>query len=346
MRPLRVLTWHVHGNYMLYLSRARVEFVLPYDPARGPGYGGRGRTFPFGPNVVEVPADAVRGEPLDCVLFQTRKNWQEDQYDTLSPAQRRLPQIYLQHDPPWEDPVNERHWYDNPDGLLVHCTPFNALMWDSGRTPTRVIDHGVFVPDSARYTGHLPRGVVVVNHLMSRGRRLGADVFESFRRHVPLDLVGMEAERSGGVGEVFPPDLPEFVAQYRFFFNPIRWTSLGLAVIEAMMVGLPIVGLATTELVTVIRNGESGFLDTDPGKLIGPVTGLLADIGAARRMGDNARRYALDRFGIDRFARDWEEAFAEVTGRKPGRSSVVPVSGGLGASAVAYGERVTAAGRV
>jgi hypothetical protein len=324
----RVLTWHVHGNYMLYLSQARAEFVLPYDPARGPGYGGRGTTFPFGPNVVEVPADAVKRERLDLVLFQTRQNWERDQHDILSAEQRRLPRVYLQHDPPWADPVNERHWFDDPGGLLVHCTPFNALMWDNGRTPTRTIDHGVLVPESARFTGELARGVVVVNHLRGRGRRLGADVFERVRDDVPLDLVGMDAESLGGVGEVFPPDLPGFVARYRLFFNPIRWTSLGLAIIEAMMVGLPVVGLATTELVTVVRNGWSGFVDTDPGKLVGPMRELLRDPGEARRMGANARRYAAERFDIRRFARDWERAFADVTGRPAGRSAAVAVTAG------------------
>lgn len=322
MRPLRVLTWHVHGNYMLYLSRARVEFVMPVDPARGPEYGGRGTTFAFGPNVVEVPADAVRNERLDCVLYQSRNHWDHDRHDLLAPEQQRLPRVYLEHDPPQESPFTQRHWFDDPDGLLVHCTPFNALMWDSGRTPTRVIDHGAFVPDAARYTGELARGIVVVNHLRKRGRRLGLDVFERLRDAVPLDLVGMDAESLGGLGEVFPPDLPAFEARYRFFFNPIRWTSLGLAIIEAMMVGLPVVGLATTELSTVIRTGESGALDTDPGKLIGPMRELLADPGEARRLGANARRYALDRFGIDRFARDWERALADAAGRPAG----VPVA--------------------
>ena len=326
MRPLRVLTWHVHGNYLLYLSQARVEFVLPVDPSRGPGYGGRGSTFAFGPNVVEVPADLVKDEPLDCILYQTRQNFGSDGPDILSTGQRKLPRIYLQHDPPWADPVNEQHWSNDPDGLLVHVTPFNALMWDAGRTPSRMIDHGVFVPEYARFTGELGRGVTVINHLRNRGRRLGADVFLQLRDQVPLDLVGMDAESLGGIGEVFPPELPEFIARYRFFFNPIRWTSLGLAIIEAMMVGLPIVGLATTELVTVIRNGESGFLDTEPLALVEPMRELIDDPAAARRMGQKARAYAEERFGIIRFAREWEETFALVTGRKPGRSPAVPVA--------------------
>jgi glycosyltransferase involved in cell wall biosynthesis len=235
----------------------------------------------------------------------------------LTPAQGRKPQIYLQHDPPLEDPTEQRHWFDNPNGLLVHVTPFNALMWDSGRTPARTIDHGVFIPDDVRYTGEIAGGLTVINHLRQRGRRLGADIFTAVRREIPLELVGMDAESLGGLGEVRPPDLPAFAARYRFFFHPVRYTSLGLAVLEAMMIGLPIVGLATTELVTVIENGVHGYIDTDVNNLIEPMRGLLGDPHLARRLGANARRRALERFSIERFARDWERTFALLTG--PGR---------------------------
>ncbi len=315
MRPLRVFTWHVHGNYLLYLSQAGVEFYLPVTPDRRPGYGGRGTTFAFGGNVHDVPAEEVRTQEFDCVLFQHRSNWERDQYDLLSEAQRRLPRIYLEHDPPQENPTDQRHWVDDPGVLLVHVTPFNALMWDCGRTPTRVIEHGVLIPEGIRCTGEIPRGLVVVNHLRQRGRRLGADVFQRARTRVPLDLVGMDSESLGGLGEVFPPALPAFEARYRFFFNPIRWTSLGLAVIEAMTVGLPVVGLATTEMATAIENGVSGFVDTDVSRLLEPMRRLLADPAEARRLGEGARRRALERFGIGRFVRDWEETFDLVTGR-------------------------------
>jgi len=331
MRRLRVLTWHVHGNYLLYLARAGADFYLPVRPGGAEGYGGRGTTFPFGPNVHDVPAEGVRDLAIDCVLYQTRRNFDVDGPAILSDAQRRLPRIYLQHDPPWDDPVNEVHWSDDPDGLLVHVTPFNALMWDGGRTPSRVIDHGAFVPADARFTGEIPRGLVVINHLRQRGRRLGADVFQWARARVGLDLVGMDAESFGGIGEVFPPELPHFATRYRFFFNPIRWTSLGLAVIEAMMVGLPVVGLATTELPAVIESGKSGFVDTDVAKLVGPMRELIADAGLARQLGENARRYARERFGIERFARDWEQAFADVCGR-PVRERAAETSGFVGAA--------------
>lgn len=313
-RNLRVLTWHVHGNYLYYLSQVPHTFCVPVDAARSPGYAGRAGRLPWGDNLVEVPVERLREERFDVVLFQSRSAWERDQHALLGEAQRRLPRIYLEHDPPQEHPTNTRHFVDDPDVLLVHCTHFNRLMWDSGRTPSTVVEHGVVLPRPASYSGELERGIAVVNHLAKRGRRLGADVFLAAREQVPLDLVGMDAERSGGLGEVGNLELPAFLARYRFYFHPIRWTSLGLALIEAMMVGLPVVGLATTELAAVIRNGENGFADTAPERLVEAMRRLLADPGLAREIGAAGRREAEQRFGIDRFVADWLDVFGQVAG--------------------------------
>ncbi|MFL5244223.1 MAG: glycosyltransferase [Gemmataceae bacterium] len=332
MRPLRILTWHVHGSYLYYLVQGPHQFYLPVLPERPHGYGGRPPgSFLWPDNVSEVNAEDVRNQQFDCILFQSSTNYLKDQFDILSPAQRRLPRIYLEHDPPRQHPTDTRHTVDDPDVLLVHVTAFNDLMWDSGRTPTRVIDHGVIVPRDVRYTGEIERGLVVVNHLRKRGRRLGSDVFERVRREIELDLVGMQAEEMGGLGEVLPKDLPAFAARYRFFFHPIRYTSLGLAVCEAMMLGMPIIGLATTELATVIENGVSGYIDTDVSRLVERMRELIADPDEARRLGEGARRFARERFSIKRFVRDWDETFRQVTGRAPVARSSAPVeSNGIG----------------
>jgi glycosyltransferase involved in cell wall biosynthesis len=201
--------------------------------------------------------------------------------------------------------------------LLVHCTHFNALMWNNGRTPVRVVEHGVKVRPDVHYEGSLDRGLTVVNHLARRGRRLGGDVFLRARDALPIDLVGMGAEEMGGLGEVLHGDLSAFSAKYRFLFNPIRYTSLGLAVIEAMMIGMPVVALATTEMATVIENGKSGYAGTDVDGLIDHMRELLREPALARRMGQHARAYALERFGIERFIADWKRVFAEVTATAP-----------------------------
>jgi glycosyltransferase involved in cell wall biosynthesis len=323
VHALRVLTWHIHGGYLWYLAHARHEFYVPVKDGHPPGYVGLpAGGYPWPANLHEVPADQVPSLDLDCILFQTRQNLLHDQYELLSTEQQRLPRIYLEHDPPCEHPTNTRHVVDDPSVLLVHVTPFNALMWDSGRTPVRVIEHGVTVPEHVRYHGRRARGLVVVNNLRRRGRRLGADVFEQVRARVPLDLVGMAADELDGLGEVPHDLLPEFEAQYRVFFNPIRYTSLGLAICEAMMVGMPVVGLATAELATVIENHVSGFVDTDVERLIDVLNALLADPAEARRLGAGARKRAQERFGIDRFAADWEDAIQFVAGSRLGATAV------------------------
>lgn len=312
-RRLKILTWHVHGNYLYYLSQVPHDFFLVADPDGAPGRAGRVGTLPWGDNVHDAPVSELKSMPFDVVLYQSRTAWNIDRHRLLSAAQRRLPTVYLEHDPPQEHPTNTRHWVDDRNVLLVHVTPFNALMWDSGSTPVTVVEHGVKLLAPATATYELPRGVVVVNNIRRRGRRLGADIYERLATAVPLDLVGMNSTEAGGLGEVDNVDLPSFIARYRLFFNPIRYTSLGLSIIEAMMVGLPVVGLATTELVTVIRNGENGFVDTRLSPLASAMNALLADPAEAARLGANARRDAEERFGIGRFVRDWLDVFARIT---------------------------------
>lgn len=302
MRRLRVLTWHVHGSYLYYLTQVPHDFYVLSKPERPPGYCGRYGHFAWGDNVHDMAVADVARHAFDCVLFQHASHYREDQHALLSAAQRRLPRIFLEHDPPRESPTDTRHPVDDPDTLLVHVTAFNRLMWDNGRTPTCVIDHGVVAPPDLPYDGSLPKGLVVVNHIARRGRRLGADVFDAVRGQIPLDLIGMGSEEAGGLGEIRHDMLPLFAARYRFFFNPIRYTSLGLAVIEAMLLGLPI----------VIENGVSGYVDTEPHRLVERMEALLADPALARALGAHARRYARERFGIGRFVDDWCRALASV----------------------------------
>lgn len=326
---LRVLTWHVHGSYLSYLAHSPHTFVLPVTADRGEGYGGRTPSFSWPDNVVEVPAEAVRDEPFDVVLTQSVRNWVTDRHELLPPDRlAELPRIHLEHDPPRGCPNDARHPVQDPDATLVHVTPFNALMWDSGITPTRVIEHGVVVPPGLQWSGEFDRGVTVVNNLARRGRRLGPDIFASVRRQVPIDLAGMGSADFGGpahgvLGDLRLADLHRRLPSYRFFLNPIRYTSLGLAVCEAMALGLPVLGLATTELVTVVRQGVEGYVETDPQRLVEHARRLLADRDEATALSTAAAARAAERFGIDRFARDWDDVL-----RSAARTSVLtPVVG-------------------
>ncbi|MDF3034949.1 MAG: glycosyltransferase family 4 protein [Paucimonas sp.] len=282
MKRLKILTWHTHASYLYYLTQAPHDFYVLSKPGRPPGYMGRCGPMPWGDNVIDLPADQAKDAEFDCIVYQ-------------------------------DDPQYLRHPVTDRNVLLVHVTPFNELMWDNGDVITRVIDHGVIPPKDAEYTGELQRGIVVADSILRDERRLGGDIYRKVRAEVPLDLVGTGAEEAGGLGEVLPSVLPRFVSRYRFIFNPARYSGLGLAMIEAMMVGVPVVGLATTEMVTTVENGVSGYTDTNVSKLIARMQELQGDPTLARHLGQGARRRALERFHIDRFVRDWNNAFALVT---------------------------------
>ena len=67
MRPLRVLTWHVHGSYLAGLSALDHDWYLPVSA----DYGGRRVDSPT--YVREVPAAQVRHLDLDLVIYQTNQ---------------------------------------------------------------------------------------------------------------------------------------------------------------------------------------------------------------------------------------------------------------------------------
>jgi glycosyltransferase involved in cell wall biosynthesis len=94
--------------------------------------------------------------------------------------------------------------------------------------------------------------------------------------------------------------------------HPVRWTSLGLSLLEAMHLGMPVVGLATTEAVEAVPP-EAGVLSTRPERLWAAVGEFLHDPAAARLAGKAARAAAVERYGLARFLADWDEVLEEVT---------------------------------
>jgi glycosyltransferase involved in cell wall biosynthesis len=145
-----------------------------------------------------------------------------------------------------------------------------------------------------------------------RKRVVGRDVFARLQQKVPLDLFGFNSREVAGFGDLPQAQVHEEIKPYRFYFNPIRYTSLPLSILEAMEIGMPVVALATTELVTVIKDGENGFIDTNVEILIRRMRRLLEDPEEARLLGEAGRRTAQERFGLERFVTNWEAAFEEA----------------------------------
>jgi glycosyltransferase involved in cell wall biosynthesis len=85
-----------------------------------------------------------------------------------------------------------------------------------------------------------------------------------------------------------------------------------LAVVEAMSIGMPVVALGTTALPEVIQDGVNGYISSDPDTLIDRMKELVADPDLARKLGRRAQETARERFGMDRFRREWDDVLHEA----------------------------------
>jgi Glycosyl transferases group 1 len=304
---MRILLWHVHGAWTTAFVHGSHDYVVPVLPDRGPDGRGRAQTYAWPESVRELPPAALREEPFDVVLYQ-RPHELELARQWLGP--RELAAVYVEHNAPQGRIAEMRHpLADREDLTLVHVTHFNALLWDAGATPVRVIEHGIVDP-GPRYTGELPRAAVVINEARRRWRVTGTDLLERFGRAVPVDLFGIDAPALGG-RDLAQADLHAEMARRRAYLHPIRWTSLGLSLLEAMHLGMPVVALGTTEAWEAVPRG-AGVVSARLDVLEDALRRLVADPDEARETGARAREAALARYGLERFLADWDALLSSL----------------------------------
>jgi hypothetical protein len=323
---VRILLWHVHGSWTTSFVQGGHEYVLPVTPERGPDGLGRARTWDWPASVREVaPADLAE-EDVDVVVLQRPHEIDLAERWLGRRPGRDVPAVYVEHNTPGGDVPDTRHPLAGQDEIpVVHVTGFNDLFWDGDGARTVVVDHGIVDP-GARYSGDIERAAVVVNDPVRRGRAVGTDLLRGLAHVGGVDVFGMRVDLLPAATGLSPErlrtyeDLPqrqmhEELARRRVYVHTARWTSLGLSLLEAMHLGMPVVALATTEVVVAVPP-EAGVVTTRREELGAAVARFLADPALAAETGRAARRHVLERYGCKRFLDDWDRLLeAAVAGR-------------------------------
>lgn len=320
---MRILVWHAHGSWTTAFVQGRHTYLLPVVPGRGRSGRGRARTWDWPDQAVEMAPRDLADTEVDVVIVQRPE---DERQATAWLGGRRpgrdVPMIWLEHNAPQGRIDDMRHpAAARSDVTLVHVSHTNALFWDCGGTRPVVIEHGVVDPGH-RYSGELDRTAVVINEPTRRGRVTGTDLIGHLAGTAPVDMFGMQVEsfaaraRHRGHDVVGYNDLPQGrlhdeMARRRAYLHPVRWTSLGLSLIEAMHLGMPVVALATTEVPEAVPP-QAGVVTNRMERLTGAVKRLLHEPDQARQMGRAARAAALERYGLNRFLRDWDRLLEEV----------------------------------
>ncbi|WP_309131483.1 glycosyltransferase [Brevibacterium sp.] len=346
---MRILLWHVHGSWTDAFVHGSHEYLLPTDADRSAwGLGRGGRDWPA--NAREVSIELLTLADFDLVVLQRTEEIDEVRTRLGVEPGVDVPAIFVEHNTPRAHVPDTVHPLADQSAIpIAHVTHFNALMWDNGTAPVAVIEHGIRDPGHL-YSGEIERLAFVANEPVRRRRVLGTDLVETIAESVPVDAFGIGTEklidaapaalvrpeiRTGGGtgpearlvphGDIPLAELHPLVAKRRAYLHPVRWTSLGLSLLEAMHLGMPVIVLAATEAIRAVPP-EAGLLTTDPREMVDMARRLIADPALADDMGQAARAHALQRYGLPRFLREWDELLTEVAdhGRAHALSRAAP----------------------
>jgi glycosyltransferase involved in cell wall biosynthesis len=316
---MRILLWPIHGGYTDAFVRGAHEYLLAVTgdaPGEDDGVSGWGWEHAHA-----VPLRDLHAEDIDIVVLQRPEEITLVEELTGRVPGRDLPALYLEHNTPGPSAFASRHpLADQRDMTIVHVTHFNHLFWDNGLARTTVVEHGVPDPGPL-YTGEIPRMGVTINEPVRRWRATGTDLLPQFAREGPVDVFGIDA---GRLRQAFPDDpsmcpveslppqrLHAELAQRRLYVHPFRWTSLGLSLLEAMHLGMPVVGLATTEAVRAVP-ARAGVISTDVDELLRAARTFLHEPEWAKKVGAHARAHALEHYGLQPFLARWDEVLGET----------------------------------
>jgi hypothetical protein len=317
---MRILMWHVHGSWTTSFVQGNHDYVLPVTPGRDSDGLGRARTWDWPAKVVERSPEQLREEDFDIVLLQRPHEVELAERWTGRRPGRDVPAVYVEHNTPGgEVPFTRHPLADQADIPIVHVTHFNRLFWECGTAATDVIEHGIVDPGH-HYSGDWARAAVVINDPVRRWRAVGTDLLPALSEVAALDVFGMKVHQLNDALRIpgdrlwtfedLPQDqLHREMARRRVYVHTARWTSLGLSLLEAMHLGMPVVALATTEAVAAVPP-DAGVVTTRPEELKAAVWRFIHDPSEAQAVGAMARETALARYGLGRFLADWDARLA------------------------------------
>jgi glycosyltransferase involved in cell wall biosynthesis len=107
--------------------------------------------------------------------------------------------------------------------------------------------------------------------------------------------------------------VPELLRECDLFVLPSRWEGFGFAMVEAMLMELPVVAFDAMAAKEVVVNGVTGLLTPvgDVEALAAAIVALLEQPARARDLGKAGRLRALSLFTIDRATSELERVLLE-----------------------------------
>ena len=109
-------------------------------------------------------------------------------------------------------------------------------------------------------------------------------------------------------------DVPELMKAMDIYVQPSLREPFGIAVIEAMFSGLPVIGTDAGGIPEIIEGGKTGILvpPADPDALADALLTLIENPSLSESMAERGREAAASRFNGRRYAREMERLYASL----------------------------------
>ena len=117
----------------------------------------------------------------------------------------------------------------------------------------------------------------------------------------------------------FVSDIPQFLSSVDIFVLPSVYEGLGIAILEAMAAGKPVVASRTGGIPELVTDQVTGLLvpPKDPPALARAIAQLLSQKGLLQLMGDKGRAEVLDHFTMEQMAKKNEDHYYELRHAAP-----------------------------
>lgn len=259
-------------------------------------------------NIEDFPVE------IDFDLVLSHQKFGQFQIASQIAEKLKLPLVNVEHTfplPSWrkEDIQNLREL--NAD-INIFITRYNQKGWGYSDTNSLVIEHGIdtelFKPNpEIKKKNHI---LSIVNDWIGRDIPCGYRFWKEVTEGLPVHPIGHTVGLSKPAKDL--DDLIYEMQSSRIFINTSQISPIPLSLLETMSCGTAIVTTATCEIPTIIKNGENGFITNDKKEIRQYLELLLKDEKLAEKLGNAARQTIIERFGLNRFLKDWAKIFEKA----------------------------------
>lgn len=317
--PYKILTSAVHEGYQSNFAGFNALFYL----ANYPGCNTWNSSFRKMPdNFIKLTGQGFQQLPLGHYMDIAWSQNKFGMFQFLAPLAERLgiPLVSMEHTLPVPGREYVAKSFNAMKGHInIFITEFQIKQWGWERDQNTYIipcctDTDFFHPlDDTSWHGD-GKILTVQNDYINRDIFLNFKLYQQLTYNLPTNPVG----KTEGLGQP-AKDTADLRSKYQnasVFLNTTSWSTMPNTLLEAMACGCPIVTTATCSITDWCIDGYNAIVSNDPKVLRNGLEHLLNHPNEARELGRNARKTAIEKFGLSDHLNQWKTVFDRAFGHK------------------------------